>query len=654
MPRFAPLLAIHAVLALMCACCGGADDPAADVALDGIQTDAAVAPADDATASDALDTPDTAPPPLGPFGVPLTEDGVTRAGVARVDITPEIPETFTDLDGDHHFDGCLDDPSASRPECDEPFDDADGDGHFDAVWIGGFSPRRAAAGVHDPVEVRALALLHDGELLFLVGVDAVGILHYRLDQARDRLVAEDGLDPTRLVVASSHNHQGPDTFGIWGHTDLDAGQFSPGFTVAYQARVVDAIVEAVRSAAGALRPVELLMGSADMAGRSPWFDGRHFGGTNPNDRVQGLIRDIRDPVITSTLVFAMHARDLETGEGVASLLNFAGHPETWGSDNQLISSDWVGVARDEIDDALGGLTVFMPECLGGMQSTLGAPVPLVDAAGDWQWDGDVPVWAPAGTWEYVASVGRHIAGAALDALAGADVVTPEPFEVRRAEMAFLVDNPGWAFGATLGIADMHPSLIDTDPATCPGYQPADISLLGCITTPTWRIRLGPLGIITAPGELLPEVFHGLPEEDPDWVSESGDPGQRGTDEGRDSKWFPQHRAACDAVDWEVCRETSSVGDCDCLRLHASPYHHAPDPQSIPPLRSLLAADLTWRLATSATGSYVSYVVPANDFHRGVSLLSGPVGDHYEDSVSASSGLATALQEAQLGLGDDSP
>ena len=85
--------------------------------------------------------------PTGALGLPMGPPGVTWVGVAEMDITPEIIETYTDENGNHHYD------------LGEPFDDADGDGVFEPVWIAGFDPRRAAIGVHDPLSLSLLILL---------------------------------------------------------------------------------------------------------------------------------------------------------------------------------------------------------------------------------------------------------------------------------------------------------------------------------------------------------------------------------------------------------------------------------------------------------------------------------------------------------------
>ena len=104
-------------------------------------------------------------PPVveGPLGIPLSDNGRIYAGVATVDITPTILETFTDLDDNAEFNGSIDEPGGDPPAAPEPFDDVNGNGMFDAVWMGGFSPMRPATSVADPLSARALVLSYGNE-----------------------------------------------------------------------------------------------------------------------------------------------------------------------------------------------------------------------------------------------------------------------------------------------------------------------------------------------------------------------------------------------------------------------------------------------------------------------------------------------------------
>ena len=58
-----------------------------------------------------------------PLGMILELAGVTYAGSAVIDITPVITDLFEDVDGDHLFSGCMDDPDAET--CAEGFEDVD-------------------------------------------------------------------------------------------------------------------------------------------------------------------------------------------------------------------------------------------------------------------------------------------------------------------------------------------------------------------------------------------------------------------------------------------------------------------------------------------------------------------------------------------------
>ena len=234
---------------------------------------------------------------VGPLGIPTATDGVVYAGAAAIDMTPTITETWTDLNQDGTFDGCLDDPTASGDGCDEPFDDVDGDGWFDAVFIAGYGPMRPANGVHDPVWLRALVLAQDGAYVALVSGDFVGLAQRRIAPVAAAL-QRDGFARDRLIVAATHNHQGPDTMGIWGNPEDFANPVS-GLDPAYQERITAAIEQVVRDAAAAMEPVELKVAAGLLRDRDPYFNGDRFGGKNPSTRMHGLIHDIRDPLVVS-------------------------------------------------------------------------------------------------------------------------------------------------------------------------------------------------------------------------------------------------------------------------------------------------------------------------------------------------------------------
>lgn len=599
----------------------------------------------------------------------LASDNVLYAGVASVDITPDIGETFTDLNDNTYFDGCLGDPDATKEGCDEPFDDLNGNGHFDPVWIGGFGPLRPALGVHDPIYARAVVLSFNEQYLVLVALDLVGLGTPRIHEARDSLVV-DGFDGNRLMVASSHNHGGPDSMGLWG----DPESFETGLDYDYQERLANSIEQVVRSAATGMVAVELQVGAVSLREQDPkWFNGANFGGSNPSPTMHGLIYDGRDPIVVSDTLLVLQGVG---ANGTAfTLTNWSGHPETRGDENNMITSDYVATLREELEARYGGMAMHLPESLGGMQSALGGNVPLIEnGAPSYQTcgaehiadaddeecfgktegadrldaDGDpVPAWAPKETWAFASSLGWHLAEASADALAGGERHTAVPLRVEVEDFVLPIENEAYSLLAPFELFDLglEDALFDED--NCPEYIAGDITI-GCLRTRTFRAQIGPVGFTSVPGELLPELGHGFPEEDPRWLAEVDDPTARGPE----ATYFIQHDADCNDLDYADCTVASTIGECECLQVHAWPYRLSDEP-SVKPLLAAWDGDTSvhFTAIVGMTDNYLSYIIPEPDFNRKVSLISGDDGDHYEDTVSPAHNFATRLQQAQARIAE---
>ncbi len=530
------------LLALLLIACSGNDDPAHSMPVD-------------------TDTGPTAT--TLPLGIP-DDPGVTFAGAASVDMTPVLTDIWTDEEGDGYY----------LPG--DAFVDGDGDGAFHPVWIGGFGPLRPATGVHDAITRRAVVIAKDGEYLAWVALDFVGLGHPRIWNARD-LLAADGFDPERLLVSSSHNHQGPDTMGLWGNPL--GGE--TGVDWAYQEQITEAIDQAVRDAIATMEPVDLTIGRTRMRDESVWLSGADFGGKNPVDKVHGMIYDGRDPVLVSDQLLVVQGNG--TDGTVFTLTNGSGHPEVRDSDNHDISSDWVGVTREVLEAEYGGIALHIPESLGGMQSALNADLPLVLEDGTHihqlcgkddvanaddadcfglavgapriDADGDaVPEWAVRDSWEFVTSHGWLIGEAAIAALAAGEPLHATPIRVEREPFVMAIENVAYNVFGPMGIFDMDIDNAITDIEQCP--ESADDDVIGCFPAHTFRVQIGELGLVTVPGELLPELAWGFPTDDPRWVAEEADIEARGDG----AVYFPQHPEACNRLpSYDACVEELEVG-----------------------------------------------------------------------------------------------
>src|SRR5712692_139138 len=113
------------------------------------------------------------------------------------------------------------------------------------VYLAGFGQNRRATGVHDPLMARAVVFKHGDRQLAMVSIDVVGFFHENVEQVRKQLPGFD-----YVLVSSTHNHEGPDTLGLWGPSP-----FVSGIDPAYMKSVEEQIVKAVRDADGGAKPV---------------------------------------------------------------------------------------------------------------------------------------------------------------------------------------------------------------------------------------------------------------------------------------------------------------------------------------------------------------------------------------------------------------
>ena len=81
-----------------------------------------------------------------------------------------------------------------------------------------------------------------GRPLVICGVDSIGLFHDDIKRVREGIDAD-------IVVAALHDHESPDTMGLWG-----PAQGKSGISETYNTFVVNQIRSAVKSAIGSLQP----------------------------------------------------------------------------------------------------------------------------------------------------------------------------------------------------------------------------------------------------------------------------------------------------------------------------------------------------------------------------------------------------------------
>jgi hypothetical protein len=228
----------------------------------------------------------------------------------------------------------------------------------------GAATHDAAEGIHRPFAATAAVfapLTGDGPTLALVAVD-LGWFQHMPDEAelRTTILRRTGLDDAALLINMSHTHAGANNNSQL--TDLPG----TGLIQPYLGHLTEQIATAILEARDALAPAWVTYGAGRCAlatNRDFWDAeaGRFAAGYNP-----GAPAD-------DTLVVARVTG--EDGELRATLFNYACHPTTLAWENRLLSPDYIGAAREILENAFGAPALFL-------QGASGELAPRDDYVGD--------------------------------------------------------------------------------------------------------------------------------------------------------------------------------------------------------------------------------------------------------------------------------
>ena len=417
-----------------------------------------------------------------------TNAGVLMAGAAALPITPTCFEGWVDSDGNAEYhessEEFLDCGCDQLCEGDEGWpgaDEGEGDGQFQAVWISGFGTARAAQGVHDELEARAVVFSTGDTTVAIVSVDLVGFFYNYTERVREAVDAMNlGVD--HVIVSATHVHEGPDTMGQWGQR---VGQ--SGVDDDYIAYVISQVAAAVQTAVGELEPAKLYAGDVDTA--AP------FGSRG----TRATTRDSRDPVVIDEQMGSLLFMS-ETGGTIASVLNWGNHPEALSGDNLELTSDFVHYVREGVENGItydaashsgiGGVCVYLSAEVGGLMTPLG--INVIDPDGN---------EFESASFEKAEALGNLIAGLALDSFDSFNLVEDPTVSVRATELYIPMENYGFQALYLVGVFDRPAYNYDPDQNFDEDNRPE-------LKTGMSFVGLGPVRFLTVPGELFPELAIG--------------------------------------------------------------------------------------------------------------------------------------------------
>jgi hypothetical protein len=343
------------------------------------------------------------------------------------------------------------------------------------VYMAGFGHNRQATGVHDPLRAMAVVLQHDGHKIAIVSVDLVGLFNASVERVRARLTGFD-----HVLVTSTHNHEGPDTLGLWGRTP-----FQSGVDADYLALVERQIVAAVQAADKSRQAVTVRIGSA---------------------RAPELLHDGREPYIKHDELVALLFRDARNERDVGVVVQWNCHPETLDSKNTLVSSDFVGPTVEALKKKHRCPVVYLTGTVGGLMTSLHVPIQSADGKE-----------LKDGTFEKTQRYGERLAEVAERALSGSRPVRLTPLAVRSRRVFLPMDNKLYLLARQLGVLSREAFLWKGDPYKAEPIDKVEPDRAFAIRTEVGYLRLGELEVAAIPGEIYPELVLGK-------VQDPADPG----------------------------------------------------------------------------------------------------------------------------------
>jgi hypothetical protein len=315
---------------------------------------------------------------------------------------------------------------------------------------GGMGVPRPSRQKRGELTARAIVIRKGDVSLAIVALDLLGFPSVLGDRVRAKVSR---ISAENILIGSTHTHSAPDCYafpdGKGGHTgDLK-----------YMDSVCDKAAEAVNEAIDRLQPAWLKIATGEARGKIAF----NYYAPDLYDRRMSVIQAVTP-----------------AGKTIATLVNYAIHPEVLGNDVGILSPDLVGPLCEKIESQGGGMAVFVNGAQGGM---ITADNRILDQPRDptrGYWDG-------SRSWEECLRIGHLMAGEALRIVKEAPQQKDPTLFCDSISVRFPVDSEAmWA-------------VVVGSPLNYPHDD--DRSIKARINL----VNLGDAQILTIPGEALPNI-----------------------------------------------------------------------------------------------------------------------------------------------------
>jgi hypothetical protein len=404
---------------------------------------------------------------------------LAKVGVCKVDITPISPSLVDEYEAAFGGTAVVN--------------------HTDPVYLAGFGNDRQATGYNDQLWARGMVVDGRGGRIAIVAVDLIG--YFNAEVQTIRAMVDPASEVDYLVVHSTHQHEGPDTIGIWGPDETTSG-LDPAYLDFVNASVADCVDSAVAD----LQPARLKFSTTDSIGLSLGLDAEDDGMGVADGKVlvgdELLAPGTEGRIVDSRLSIMQATTFSHPFEVLATLVNFASHPESLGSNNTLVTSDFPHYARETIEAAEGGTAIWVSGDLGVLQGPLDIDVldPITN----------LPAQRRTFRWAEVHGdqLGeRVVAGIPNNPglpVAFLDFASTRPVPVR-------LDNPYFRFFIAIGVLPSDGLYTNGVPDTSVGFPyppPFDVIPLALgedLHTEVGAFRINQASFAVVPSELDPQI-----------------------------------------------------------------------------------------------------------------------------------------------------
>lgn len=297
---------------------------------------------------------------------------------------------------------------------------------------------------------RAVVFQNGDVTVAVVGLDLLGFPSALGDRARARVTR---VPAANILIGSTHTHSAPDCYafpdGKGGHTG----------DLAYMDLVTVKTAEAINEAIDRLQPATIKVATGEAKGKIAY----NYYAPDLYDKRMSVIQAIG-----------------ADGKAVATVVNYAIHPEVLGNEIGVLSPDLIGPLCETIEAEAGGVALFMNGAQGGMVTADNRDL-------DKPTDSQRAYWSDARSWDECLRIGKLMASEALRLLKDAPAQDDAGLYCGSVDVEFPVES------------DTMWAVITGSPLKYPHGDSRTIKARVNL------VNLGDAQILTIPGEALPNI-----------------------------------------------------------------------------------------------------------------------------------------------------